>query len=156
MPTPKSPSAVHSQQDGSGGPGMAQCPLSVVCHGSPRPSQVLWQVPGTVFDQSHPWLQKGRPLHGASQQDPWRGIRPGRQGLHSLPRAWRPPNILRSRREENEAHAGRFNQSKPSEQPAAPEVTEQKGYLLIRDLWQQGTDIVHDMCVVNTDALTFP
>ena len=32
-------------------------------------------------------------------------------------------------------------------------VTEQKGDLLIRDLWQQGTDSVHDMCVVNTDAL---
>ena len=34
-----------------------------------------------------------------------------------------------------------------------PEVTEQKGDLLIRDPWQQGTDSVHDMCVVNTDAL---
>ena len=33
-----------------------------------------------------------------------------------------------------------------------PEVTEQKGDLLIRDLWQQGTDSVHDMRVVNTDA----
>ena len=31
---------------------------------------------------------------------------------------------------------------------------EQKGNLLIRDIWQQGTDSVHDMCVVNTDALT--
>ena len=35
-----------------------------------------------------------------------------------------------------------------------PEVTEQKGDLIIRDLWQQGTDSVHDVCVVNTDALT--
>ena len=35
-----------------------------------------------------------------------------------------------------------------------PEVTEQKDNLLIRDLWQQGTDSVYDMCVVNTDALT--
>ena len=35
-----------------------------------------------------------------------------------------------------------------------PEVTEQKGDLLIRDLWQQGTDSVHDMRVVNTDAPT--
>ena len=32
---------------------------------------------------------------------------------------------------------------------AAPEVTEKKGGFLIRDLWQQGTYIVHDMCVVN-------
>ena len=40
-------------------------------------------------------------------------------------------------------------------QQAAPEVTEQKGDLLIRDLWQQGTDSVHDMHVVNTDSLTY-
>ena len=35
-----------------------------------------------------------------------------------------------------------------------PEVTEQKGDLFIRDLWQQGTDSVHDMRVVNTDTPT--
>ena len=29
---------------------------------------------------------------------------------------------------------------------------EQKGDLLIRDLWQNGTESVHDMPVVNTDA----
>ena len=38
---------------------------------------------------------------------------------------------------------------------SAPEVTEQKGDLLIRDLWQQGTDSVYDMRVVNTDALSY-
>ena len=36
-----------------------------------------------------------------------------------------------------------------------PEVTEQKGDLLIRDLWQQGTDSDHDMRFVNTDALLY-
>ena len=36
-----------------------------------------------------------------------------------------------------------------------PEVTEHKGDLLICDLWQQGTDSVHNMRVVNTDALTY-
>ena len=35
-----------------------------------------------------------------------------------------------------------------------PEITEHKGNLLIRDLWQEGTDSVHDMHVVNTDAPT--
>ena len=35
-----------------------------------------------------------------------------------------------------------------------PEVTEQKGGLLIRDLCKQGTDSVHDMRFVNTDAPT--
>ena len=38
---------------------------------------------------------------------------------------------------------------------AAPEITEQMEELLIRELWQQGTDSVHDMCVVNTDAPTY-
>ena len=38
---------------------------------------------------------------------------------------------------------------------AAPEVTEQKGDLLIRVLWQQGNDSVHGMRVVNTDALSY-
>ena len=35
-----------------------------------------------------------------------------------------------------------------------PEATEQKGDLLIRDLWNNGTDSVHAMRVVNTDAKT--
>ena len=35
-----------------------------------------------------------------------------------------------------------------------PEATEHKGDLLIRDLWQNGMDSVHNMCVVNTDAKT--
>ena len=47
------------------------------------------------------------------------------------------------------------DKTKPSEQPAAPEVTEQKDDLLIQDLWQQGTDSAHDMRVLNTDALTY-
>ena len=33
-----------------------------------------------------------------------------------------------------------------------PEATEQKGDILIRDLWQNRTDSIHDMRVVNTDA----
>ena len=33
-----------------------------------------------------------------------------------------------------------------------PEVTEQKGNLLIRDLWQHGTYSVHNMRVVNINA----
>ena len=35
---------------------------------------------------------------------------------------------------------------------SAPEATEQKGDLLIRDLWKNGTDSVHDMHVLNTDT----
>ena len=36
-----------------------------------------------------------------------------------------------------------------------PEATKQKGDLLIRDLWADRTDSVHDMCVVNTDAKSY-
>ena len=41
-----------------------------------------------------------------------------------------------------------------SKHTVAPEVTEQKRDLLIRDLWQQGTDSVHDMRVVTGAWLT--
>ena len=36
-----------------------------------------------------------------------------------------------------------------------PEATEQKGDLLIRYLWANGTDSVHDMRVMNTDAKSY-
>ena len=51
--------------------------------------------------------------------------------------------------------AGSTKTNPTRETPAAPEVTKQKGELLIWDLWQQGTDSVHDMHVVNTDALSY-
>ena len=44
--------------------------------------------------------------------------------------------------------------SKDRDGAPLPEATEQKGDLLIRDIWQNGTDSVHDMGVVNTDAKT--
>ena len=36
-----------------------------------------------------------------------------------------------------------------------PGDSEQKGDLLIRDLWKNGTDSIHDMRVVNTDAKSY-
>ena len=42
--------------------------------------------------------------------------------------------------------------SKDTSSTPTLDATEQKGYLLIGDLWQNGTDSVHDMRVVNTDA----
>ena len=35
------------------------------------------------------------------------------------------------------------------------EATEQKGDLLLRDLWQNGTDSIHDPRVVNTGAKSY-
>ena len=51
--------------------------------------------------------------------------------------------------------AGSTKTNPTRETPAAPEITEQKGGLLIRYLWQQGTDSVHNLRVVNTDALSY-
>ena len=36
-----------------------------------------------------------------------------------------------------------------------PEGGDKKGYLLIRDIWAQGTEIIHDMCVVNPNAVSY-
>ena len=51
--------------------------------------------------------------------------------------------------------AGSKITSPPDATTATPEVTEKKGDLLIRDLWQQGTNSVHDMRVLNNDALSY-
>ena len=61
----------------------------------------------------------------------------------------------RAVRRTNPTPAGSIKPNPPGETTAAPEVTEQKGDLLILDLWQQGTDSVHYMRVMNTDALTY-
>ena len=36
--------------------------------------------------------------------------------------------------------------------PPSKEAVELKGDLLIRDIWTQGTDIIHNISVVNTDT----
>ena len=49
--------------------------------------------------------------------------------------------------------AGPRDSTTPGDSP--PEATEQKGDLLIRDLWANGTHSVHDMRVGNTDAKSY-
>ena len=51
--------------------------------------------------------------------------------------------------------AGSTKTDPTRETPEEPEVTDQKGDLLIRDLCQQGTSCVHNMRVVNTDTLSY-
>ena len=43
----------------------------------------------------------------------------------------------------------------PSPLKKKPEDTEHKGYILIHDLWQNGTYSVHNMRVMNTDAKSY-
>ena len=49
--------------------------------------------------------------------------------------------------------AGPSGSTNPGDKP--PEATKQKGDLLIRYLWNNGTDGVHDMRLVNTDAKSY-
>ena len=49
--------------------------------------------------------------------------------------------------------AGPCDSNTPGETP--PEAMEQKGDLLIWDLWANGTDSVNDMRIVNTDAKSY-
>ena len=49
---------------------------------------------------------------------------------------------------------GRGGKGKGKGEPP-PEEGEEKGDLLIRDLCTQGTDSIHDMRVVNTDAVSY-
>ena len=49
--------------------------------------------------------------------------------------------------------AGPGGSTAPGTSP--PGDSEQKGDLLIRDLWDNGTDSIHDMRVVNTDAKSY-
>ena len=48
---------------------------------------------------------------------------------------------------------GPSDNTDPDETP--PDSTEQKGDLLLRDLWKNGTDSVQDMHVVNTYAKSY-
>ena len=62
--------------------------------------------------------------------------------------------LILSGRSVKRAKATPAGASGTTDQFGAPpsEVTEKKGELLICDLWKNGTDSVHDMHVVNTDA----
>ena len=54
--------------------------------------------------------------------------------------------------ERTKARSARSSGTKNHAVASPPEVTEQKGDLLICDLWQKGTDSVHNMRFVNTDT----
>jgi hypothetical protein len=73
------------------------------------------------------------------------------------PSAVRDEPLIRSGRVvENEnalASSGVNNQPDPTTQEAAPE--EERGDILIRGFWKQGTDCILDVCVTDTDAKSY-
>ena len=134
---------------------MAQCPLSAVWPGAPRPPKYCHGFQAR-FTISHALDCKKGGLVTACHNE----LRDGVADLAG--KAFKPSHVC----DEPLIYSGRAvkttmampagsNKTKTSEHPAALEVTEQKGDLLIRDLWKQGTDSVHDMRVVKTDALTY-
>ena len=54
-----------------------------------------------------------------------------------------------------EEGGGRFKSKGKGKVALSLEEGEEKGDLLIQDLWTQGTDSIYDMCVVNTDAVSY-
>ena len=43
----------------------------------------------------------------------------------------------------------------PNNQPRILEESEHKGDLLIWDIWKKGMEIIHDIHVVDTDAISY-
>ena len=72
-----------------------------------------------------------------------------------LVRQIRDPVIYQgcSAKNPNSKPAGPSGSTNPGDTPS--EATEQKGYLLLWDLWKNGTDSVHDMHVLNIDAKSY-
>ena len=99
-----------------------------------------------------PRFQEGRPFHSASQQAPWRVRGPSQK-------SFTPTHMCGDllifagcavKRPKAKPAKYKYKQSTPQ-----LEATEQKGNLLICDLWQNGTDSVYDMHVVNTDTKSY-
>ena len=61
------------------------------------------------------------------------------------------PNIFTSRT----VQEGKSKAKGKGKEAPSPEKGNGKGYILIRDLWTQGKDSIHDMRVVNTDAISY-
>ena len=61
------------------------------------------------------------------------------------------PNIFTSRT----VQEGKSKAKGKGKEAPSPEKGNEKGCILIRDLWTQGKDSIHDMRVVNTDAVSY-
>ena len=93
-------------------------------------------MPGTVFDQSRPDCKKGGLV--TKRHNELRDGVADLAGKAFTPSHVRDDPLIYSGRAVKRKKATSAGSNGNSEPPAAPEVTEQKGDLLIRDLWQQG------------------
>ena len=130
---------------------MARCRLLALWPRAPRPPQKLRRLQCLVLHIPRPDYKRGGLVTARHNE-----LRDGVADLSV--RAFTPSHVRNDPLiyqgcavKRPKAHpAGPRDNTKLGDNP--PEATEQKGELLIRDLWSNGTYSVHDMSVVNTDA----
>ena len=128
---------------------MARCPLPVILPRSPIPPQILCRIQLCLLHIPCPQLQVDLTSHGASQWGLWRGHGTVQQNLYPDACAVWPPHLLRLRCTEYKGKAVRFQPPAINKKIRGHGIEEQPSYP-----WplQNGTDSVHYMCVMNTDA----
>ena len=139
--------ALHSQQDRYGVSGILQHPIPKLHNQSPwNPSQ-LWRVQHCILH--FPWhrLQKGG-LITTHQNELYYGV------ANLAGKAFTPlhvhddPLIY-------PGHAVREGKDLTKNLPSLGDKMEQKGDLLVQNLWQRGIDSIHDMYTMNTSDLYY-
>ena len=88
--------AVYIKSHVTGCAGMARYPLPAIYPIPPRPTQNMWRLQQHFLNLTFPWLQKGRPNHGASYWYPWRGHGSFQKNFYAHAHARQPPHIHRS------------------------------------------------------------
>ena len=65
------------------------------------------------------------------------------------------PKIFTSRDAKGGKSKSKGKTAAKGKEATPPGDGEEKGGLLIQDIWTQGTDSIHDMCAGNTDAVSY-
>ena len=143
---------LNSQWGKVRGIGMEGLPLPELRHRSTWLVILLWWLWVSLYYLSRPGLQKGRLHNGESQRSSIWDHLTFRKGLQPPARAWQTQYLHRSRR----GGKGGKSEAKGKGTEAPPTYEKEKnGDLLIRDLWIQETDIIHNMRVVNTAVVSY-
>ena len=139
--------AAHSQPDGYGGSVIARRPLLTMSHQDPRSPSQLWQVRRCVLCFPRPGLKKGGLVttHHSELCD----------GVTNLDGKSFTPSYVCNNPLIYLGQKSWPSRSETNTLPYRRYKTEQKGDLLVQNILQIGTDSIHDMYVMNTDALSY-
>ena len=141
--------AINSQRDRIGCAGMARCPLTVIWPRSPRIPQILLWMQLRLLYMPQPQLKKGSVVTARHNKLRERVV--DLAGKDFTPtQVLNDPLIFEGRA----VHITKENLARPTFPPTRQksEAMEQKGDLMIRDLWKKGTESVYEMSVLNTDT----